>query len=128
MNLWDVFGVAAVLSIRDYYRDLDYQKHKTAKFYQKCIEEISNDMSAAFELICGEFERVSPDNIPTEIVNGSDLAPKNWTSYNVRKKKKRLTKELKEDGKKELHSRADHRQAAGSRTALQPGQNDCRGL
>jgi len=58
----------------------------------------------------------------------ADLAPKNWTSYNVRKKKKRLTKELKEDGKKELHSRADHRQAAGSRTALQPGQNDCRGL
>ena len=73
MNLWDVFGVAAVLSIRDYYRDLDYQKHKTAKFYQKCIEEISNDMSAAFELICGEFERVSPDNIPTEIVNGSTI-------------------------------------------------------
>jgi len=59
---------------------------------------------------------------------GDDLDPKNWTSYNVRKKKKRLTKELKENGKKELHSRADHRQAAGSRTALQPGQNDYRGL
>ena len=57
-----------------------------------------------------------------------DLAPENRTSYNVRKERKRLTKELKEDGKKELHSRANHRQAAGSRTALQPGENDRRGL
>ena len=57
-----------------------------------------------------------------------DLAPENRASYNVRKERKRLTKELKEDGKKELHSRADHCQVTGSRTALQPGQNDCRGL
>jgi hypothetical protein len=34
------------------------------------------------------------------------------------KREKRLTKELKEDGKEELHSRTDHRQAAGGRTAL----------
>jgi len=36
-------------------------------------------------------------------VYGNDLAPENRTSYNVRKKRKKLTKELKEDGKKELH-------------------------
>ena len=54
----------------------------------------------------------------------SDLAPRNRASYNVRKKRKKLTKELKEDGKKELHSRADYCQAAGGRTALQPGQDD----
>jgi hypothetical protein len=33
-----------------------------------------------------------------------DLAPQNRASYNVGKKRKKLTKELKEDGKKELHS------------------------
>lgn len=45
----------------------------------------------------------------------SDLAPWNRASYNARQREKRLTKELKEDGKKELHSRADHRQVTGSR-------------
>ena len=35
-----------------------------------------------------------------------DLGPQNRAGCNVRKKKKRLTKELKEEGKKELHSRA----------------------
>ena len=47
-----------------------------------------------------------------------DLAPESRTSYNVRKREKRLTKELKEDGKKELHSRANHRQVTGGRIAL----------
>ena len=62
---------------------------------------------------------VLPD-LPPDALSG-DLAPQNWASYNVRKREKRLTKELKEDGKKEFFSRADHRQVAGSRTALQPG-------
>jgi len=61
------------------------------------------------------------DAVDDRSSRATDLAPENRTSYNVRKERKRLTKELKEDGKKELHSRANHRQAAGSRTALQPG-------
>lgn len=39
------------------------------------------------------------------------------------RREKRLTKELKEDRKIELHYRTDHRQAKGGRTALQPGEN-----
>ena len=44
------------------------------------------------------------DESRLNVTDGNDLAPRNRASYNVRKKRERQTKELKEDGKEELHS------------------------
>lgn len=70
MDFFDIFGIAAIMSVRDYYRDVDRQKQKAAQFYQKCREEIADEIGAAFELIQSEAERANPNFIPNEIVLG----------------------------------------------------------
>ena len=53
-----------------------------------------------------------------------DLAPRNRASYNVRKKGKKTNKGAERRWQERTTQRADYCQAAGGRTALQPGQDD----